>query len=112
MNAINNGMSKHKASRMYQICRQTIYNWLELEKHTGSLSPVTGYQKGHSHKLADLKDFKTYVDEFPDLTQDEYAVRFSVGSSTIGRAMKKIGYTRKKRAKPTLKEMNKKDSGT
>ena len=35
--AVKSGMSKSKASRTYQICKQTVYNWLELENTTGDL---------------------------------------------------------------------------
>jgi len=40
----------------------------------------------------------------PDYTQEEMAKHFSVGPSTISRTLIKIGYSRKKRAKPIQKE--------
>ena len=93
-------MRKTKASRVFSISLQTIYNWLALEENQGHLKPKEGYQKGHSHKITDLIAFKVYVDKHPDHTQEEIASYYSVGSSTVGRAMEKIGYTRKK--KPNL----------
>jgi len=38
------------------------------------------------------------------------AKHYGVGSSTIGRALKKIGYSRKKRVRPTLKETKRKEA--
>jgi predicted DNA-binding protein (UPF0251 family) len=37
------------------------------------------------------------VDDHPDQTQEEMAAAFQVSRATIGRALKKIGYSRKKR---------------
>lgn len=98
--AVNSGMSKVKACDVYDICRQTLYNWLALEQKQGHLTPKSGFQKGHSHGIKDLEKFREYVDSHSDYTQEEIAQYFSVGSSTVSRAFKKIGYTRKK--KPNL----------
>lgn len=102
--AIANGMSQTKASDVYKVCRKTIYSWLLLEKETGQLEPKTHFQKGHSHGITDLNAFKKFVDEHPDLTQEEMAHYFSVGSSTIGRTLKRLNYSRKKRAQLTQNE--------
>lgn len=104
IDAVHSGMKKITVCELYSICKQTLYNWLALEAKQGHLKPITGFQKGHSHGIPDLAIFKEYVDEHRDHTQDELAEYFSVGSSTIGRAFKKIGYSRKKRAKPIQKE--------
>jgi transposase len=101
--SIKDGMRKTKASKLYKIPLQTIYNWLKLEKEQGHLTPKSGYQKGHSHGIKDLDGFRTYVDLHPDYTQEEMAKDYGIGSSSIGRALKKIGYSRKKRVKHTLK---------
>jgi DNA-binding MurR/RpiR family transcriptional regulator len=42
-----------------------------------------------------------------DSTQEEMAEIYKVGSSTIGRTLKKIGYSRKKRVPLMLKEAKK-----
>lgn len=97
--AAHAGMQKKQICELYAICKQTLYNWLALEKEQGHINPKTGFQKGHSHGIKDLEKFKHFVDQHPDYTQEEIAEHFSVGSSTVGRAMKKIGYSRKKRVK-------------
>lgn len=96
VSAVNGGMTKSQAVRVFNVCRQTVYSWLELEEHTGSLEPQTGFQRGHSHKIPDLEGFQAFVDAHPDLTRAEMAEHYSVSPTTIGRALKKIGYTRKK----------------
>jgi transposase len=110
VDAIHSGMQKKEASKLYNISRQTIYDWLSLEKREGHLNPQTGFQNGHSHGIKDLEAFREYVDLHPDYTQEEMAKHYGVGSSTIGRAMKKIGYSRKKRVKLTPKETKKNEA--
>jgi transposase len=105
--AINSGMKKTVASKVYEVCRQTIYSWISLEKKHGNLNPITGFQKGHSHSIKDENEFKNFVAQHPDYTQKEIADHFSVGSSSVGRMLKKLGYSRKKRVKLTLKEAKK-----
>ena len=105
--AVHSGMKKVEVCELYDVCKQTLYNWLLLEKEQGHLEPITGFQKGHSHGIKDVEAFKRYVDKHPDYTQEEIADYFSVGSSTVGRTLKKVGYSGKKRAKPIQKGMKK-----
>ncbi|WGM04884.1 IS630 transposase-related protein [Arsenophonus nasoniae] len=107
MKAVHEGMNKIKVCKIFNIARQTLYNWLYLEKIQGHLNPQTGFQKGHSHGIKDLNEFREFVAHHGDYTQVEMAEIYRVGSSTIGRAMKKIGYSRKKRAKLMPKEAKK-----
>ena len=107
VSAVHGGMQKTKVCELFNIYRQTLYSWLALANTQGHLAPQTGFQKGHSHGIKDLDKFREFVDLHPDYTQEEMAEHYAVGSSTIGRAMKKIGYSRKKRAKHTLKEVKK-----
>jgi transposase len=107
--AVHSGMQKTKVCNLFTICRQTLYSWLALENEQGHLAPKIGFQKGHSHGIKDLEKFRAFVDSHPDYTQEEMALHYSVGSSTIGRAMAKIGYSRKKRAKHTPKGVTKND---
>ena len=109
--AVKGGMKQTEASKVYAICRKTLYSWLKLEATTGSLEPITGFQKGHSHGITELEAFRSFVDAHPDYTQEEIAAHFSVGSSTVGRTLKKIHYTRKKRVKPTQKEVQRSGKG-
>ncbi len=54
INAAHSGMKKTKICKTYNICRQTIYDWLLLEKKQGHLNPQAGFQKGHSHGIKNL----------------------------------------------------------
>jgi transposase len=105
--AIKSGMSKTKACEVYAICKATVYDWLRIEKERGHLNPIVGFQKGHSHGIKDLEAFKQFVDDHPDWTQEEMAEHFSVGSSTIGRNLKKLGYSKKKESNVFRKKRGK-----
>jgi hypothetical protein len=63
---------------------------------TLALCPVFG---GHynSHAIKDFKSFKSTVNQYPDRTQKDLGKLLKVSASTVCRAMKKVGYTRKKR---------------
>lgn len=95
--SVREGMTQKLASEVYKIARKTIYSWLKLEESQGNLKPATGYQNGHSHGIKDLDEFRVFVDSHPDYTQEEMAEYFSVGSSSISRTLKRIGYSRKKK---------------
>jgi len=108
IDAIKSGMSQVNAAKIFNVARRTIYNWLCIQEKTGSLEPQTNFQKGHSHAITDLEKFKKFVNAHADYTQDEIAEHYSVGHATIGRMLKKIGYTRKKRITPTQNKTKKK----
>lgn len=112
VSAVRAGMKKATVCEVFSVCKQTVYNWLKLSEKDGDLRPITGFQNGHSHGIKDLNEFRNFVDKHPDYTQEEMAKHFSVGSSTISRTLIKIGYSRKKRAKPIQKETIKNVSST
>ncbi|MFT4058522.1 MAG: IS630 transposase-related protein [Legionella sp.] len=112
VSAVHGGMKKTEVYKLFSICKYTLYSWLELERTTGNLEPHTGFQKGHSHGIKDVEEFKEFVDAHPDYTQKEMGQHYGVGKSTIGRCLKKIGYSRKKRAKLTPNAVKKNEKPT
>ena len=107
--AVRGGMKRKHASQLYKINRRTLYNWFVLEEEQGHVKPKSDYQRGHSHSITDLEAFRQYVEGHAAQTQEEMAMYFGNGSSSVGRALKKIGFSRKKRVAPILNEMKKKD---
>ena len=98
INAIDGGMTKTQASRLFQISRNTIDIWLKRRKETGKYKAKEGYQRGYNPKIKDLDKFKQFVQIHGSKTQEEMAEIWPtpVSDRTIGKALKKIGYTRKK----------------
>lgn len=102
------GLSPKEVGKLFNIDRSTIYDWLNVRKETGDISPKSGYQVGHGQRITDLDKFKQFVDQHPDYTQAELVNAWpeKISVSTIGRALAKINYTRKKRVMSIKNEMN------
>lgn len=101
--AVDDGMQITKAAKVFKVCRRTIYLWQDLFKKTKKLAPKSGYQKGHSHKITDWDQFKTFVEKHKHCASPKMRVEWKkltnidVSESVMLRALKKIGYTSKKK---------------
>lgn len=107
--AIENGMRKSVASRVFNLSRNTIDLWLQRKEATGDFQANVGYQQGSRHKIIDREKFREFAQTYGEKTQAEMAQIWEeqISRHTIGRGLKKIGFTRKKRLMGTKKEMNK-----
>lgn len=96
--AIDGGMGKNQASKIFKISRNTINLWLRKRKETGDYRASEGYQRGYARKIADLEEFKQFARKHGSQTQKEMAQEWSgeISDKTIGKALKKIRFTRKK----------------
>ena len=103
MIAVDNGMEIDEAVKIFKLSRRTIYYWKTLRKTTNSLEPKSGYQKGHSHKITDLNQFKIFAKKHQHCTLIQMSIEWkkltniNVSGSLIFKALKKIGYTSKKK---------------
>jgi len=95
---LDSGMSIIQASKIFRINRQTIYNWVSIKEETGKLEAKSGYQKGHSHKINDLKQLEQFFVENPDKTLKELSRLWpeKISGWTLGRWIRRLGYTYKK----------------
>jgi transposase len=98
LQTIDAGMAKSQASQVFRLSRNTINLWLKRREETGDCKAKIGYQKGYRPKVADLEQFKEFARQQGGNTQAEMAQAWSedVSVRTIGKALKKIGFTRKK----------------
>lgn len=101
-----NGMRRCEAHDHFNISRGTINDWLKLYEETGDVSPRGQRHIGHSHKITDWPAFRVFVKANADKTQVEMAELWpdDISDRTISRALKKIGFTRKKRPMDTKNE--------
>lgn len=104
-----NGMKPSEASECFGISRNTIHQWFQLKAETGDLKPKSVAHAGHSHKITDWSKFEGFVLKYADKTQAQLAELWDgeISERTISRALKKIGFTRKKRPMGTENEMPK-----
>ena len=105
INAIERGMSIAEAARVFSLSRNTIYLWLKRQSATGDLKAETGYQQGWGHKIRDWESFRQFALTQGEKTQAEMAQAWSgeISQRTLSRALKKIGFTRKKKLTATKK---------
>ncbi|RSJ02258.1 Transposase [Streptococcus mitis] len=92
-------------SHFFQISRNTIYGWLKLKEKTGELNHQV---KGTKPRKVDRYRLKNYLTDNPDAYLTEIATEFGCHPTTIHYDLKAMGYTRKKRTKPTMNKPQKK----
>ena len=107
LEAIDKGMRKSEASRVFNLSRNTIDLWLKRRETTGDYKAIQGYQAGSRHRITDWEKFREFVKKNGDKTQAEMAEAWTeqLSRQTIGRGLKKMGLTRKKKRMVTEKEM-------
>jgi transposase len=103
--AIDGGMKKTQVSKIFKISRNTINLWLQRRKETGEYQAKYGYQQGYNSKIPDLEQFKQFARKYGSKTQEEMAELWleKISDKTIGKALKKIGFTRKKNLRVSRK---------
>jgi transposase len=102
---LNKEGSVRELAERFAVVPNTVQNYLNLFKKTGSLEPRP-HGGGIDPRIADdrLDDVRRLVQELPDATESELAHEFSrrhripVSRQTMGRALHRIGWTRKKNA--------------
>jgi transposase len=93
-----------EASETFGVSVRAIFEWKKKLMETGNLERVPlnrKYRKLDPEKLAE------HVEEHPDDYQRETASKFNVGKSCIGKALRKLKITVKKRPGPTRRGMRK-----
>lgn len=98
VNAYHRGERKVDICKLLGISRNTLDLWLKREQETGDFKAVTGYQKGKPLKIKDMEQFKQFVLEHPDKTQQQLAELWGNGltQQNVSDALKKLEITRKK----------------
>ena len=92
------GYRKTQVCEMFHISRNTLDLWLKLKAETGSLSPRKRRPTEPKGIIKDWDKFRQFVKDNSGKTQEEMAELWEddISSRTICRALKKIGFTRKK----------------
>ena len=80
----------------------TLTEWHNRYRASGEVAAKQGYQRGHSHKITDWEAFRAFAATHGDKTQVEMAQLWpeEISEDTIGRALQRIGFTRKSGATP------------
>lgn len=96
--AVDRGEPKSHVARVFHISRNTLDLWLKRREQTGSVEPERDIYRGPQPKIRDLEAFRAFATQHGHLTQAEMAAQWPepISADTIGVALKKIGFTRKK----------------
>ncbi|WP_439637886.1 helix-turn-helix domain-containing protein, partial [Gloeomargarita lithophora] len=86
-----------EVSELFGISIRTVQRWLKIWSESDDYHPKENYQKGHSAKITDLEEFQQFVEANSGLTQKEMGAILGTSYTTVGKALKKINFTRKKK---------------
>lgn len=100
-------IAKTKTAKTFQISRQTLDDWLELDKE-GKLFEVSPNKGGFASKI-DTEELKLYFQRHPDAYDREAGIHFGASDETIRRIRHKLKITVKKNKPYTQKQMKNKD---
>ena len=108
LEAVDRGERKSHVARVFKISRNTLDTWLKRRDETGSLSAIRDYPRGPQPKIKDLEHFRSFAQQHGHLTQTAMAQQWHepVSNVTLGKALKRIGFTRKKRRTATVSAMS------
>lgn len=103
LEAVDGGMSKMQAHNVFRVSRSTIDRWLEVREQTGRVCAKTNYRRGRAPALADMVAFEEFVKRHQGCTLAQMAVSWEEETGVkltlmpFSHALRRIGYTRKKR---------------
>ena len=102
------GLKIYQAAKLFNINHNTIAVWLKRKRLTGDYKALPNKPPGSNHRITDWEKFREFVNTHGDKTQKEMAQLWEgeISARTISKALKKIGFTRKKRPMATKNEMN------
>lgn len=99
--ALDGGMSKMHAHRTFGVSRSTIDDWLALRAATGGVRPVARRRCGPARALG--ATFESFVRRHQGATLKQMAMAWEretgqkLSINTFSLALKRLGWTRKKR---------------
>ena len=102
--ALNEGASKTKVHRQFKVSRSTIDDWLRLRENTGKVDAHTAYRRGPAPALADSPELRGFIEQHQHNTLGQLADAWfaaqgqRLSTVTFSKILKRLGYTRKKRA--------------
>lgn len=117
LRAVDSGQSKLSIHRSFGISRSTIDDWLALREQTGSLCPKPRVAKSRS-AITDWAAFEEFATRHSGSTLKQMAVAWQkeyhrlLSLNTFSVALRRIGWTRKKRVFSTPSATPRKESSS
>lgn len=107
LNALDIGLSKTKVHQQFKVSRSTVDKWLKLRAETGKVEATTDYHRGPAPALRDSAELRGFIEEHKENTLGQLADAWfkaqgqRLSTVTFSKTLKRLGYTRKKRATAT-----------
>ena len=107
LGAIDGGMSKMTAHKTFRVSRSTIDDWIKLREQTGTVQANTTYRRGKAPTINDLPAFEAFARRHSGCTLAQMAKAWEretgvkLTSMPFSHALRRIGWTRKKRVGAT-----------
>jgi transposase len=96
------GMSVAEVSALFQVSRDSVYDWVKQHKNAGDVSPKQrgGYKKP---KITDMEKFEAFAKAHAHstLTRMKEQWEGEVSEMCLSRTLKRLGWTRKKNKRTT-----------
>ncbi len=109
INHIKSGKTQTSASLIFKVSKSAVNRWwLRYVKD----KDLTAKKRGGSKGKVDVEELQKYVELNPDKTLKEIGIKFSVSDTAIGKRLKKMNFSYKKKRLPTKKPMNRKEKNT
>ena len=114
LGAIDGGLSKMQAHETFNISRSTIDDWLTLREQTGKVQVIA--KRAGKKGLHKNEAFEGFIVQHPHSTLEQMRVAWyqerkqNVSLMSFSRALRAMGYTRKKRVISTAKDETTKDN--
>jgi transposase len=102
---VESGASIRAASKRFEIHESTLSLWLRQKRERGHLLPEKTGSKGK--RKIDYDNLCDYVDKNNDATLEEIGKIFSVSPSAVHKALRKRGFTYKKKRRSMPSGMKK-----
>jgi transposase len=102
--ALERGMARSEAITTFQVSEGSIKRWLKLQREHFTLEPGKPSGRPATLKPSDDAVLRRLVEAAPDATFPEYTEQWNelhdkpISHWTLGRAIRRLGLTRKKRA--------------
>ena len=109
------GMSKKSVHQTFGVSRSTLDHWLKRRQETGAVKAITNYKRGPAPAMSDRKAFEQFAQRHSGATLGQMAVAWQeqtgqkLSLNTFSVALKRLGWTRKKRVFCTKSAIKKND---
>jgi transposase len=104
LGAWDKGISKTKVHQQFKVSRSTVDDWLKLRAESGKTEATTDYRRGPAPALADSPELRDFIEQHQNSTLGQLAEGWfaargqRLSTVTFSKTLKRLGYTRKKRA--------------